>query len=297
MIATLLKFVHIAAIALWAAGLICLPLLNRQRNRVGEATDLHRLHSMVRFFYVVIVSPAAFVAIGSGTALIFQQQTFTVWFSVKLLLVGTLVGIHMRLGHVILRLFEKSVRWPAWRHAALATLTLVIATGIVTIVLTKPTLDWRALDTELFQPGRLGAMFDHVTSRNEGTGRDSLTRIDHQANAVIEHQFAAMPAGETREYRRQQRQPEAMRQYLSGSRKPQAPIGAGDREQRHRCNAVRPAADTVADTFDCQQFRSSDEGGGDAESESESGAPHTGSQEERIAEEPIKNVDSQRGEH
>lgn len=300
MIVTLLKFVHIAAIAVWAAGLICLPYLNRQRNRVGEATDLHRLHSMVRFFYVVIVSPAAFIAIGSGTALIFEQQTFNLWFSLKLLLVGALVGIHMRLGHVILRLFEKSARWPPWRHAAFATITLVIATAIVTLVLTKPSMNSRTLDTDLFEPGGLRAMFDriaHQSAREDEVVLASTFRIDHQADAVMKNQFAAVPAREASEDRGQQRQPESVRQDFIGRREPQPPIGAGDREQRHRRNGVRPAADSAANAFDCKQFRGSDQRCEDAEPEGESRAPHAGAQKKIVAEKPVEDVDSQRGEY
>ncbi len=300
MLVTLLKFLHLSAIAVWAAGLICLPLLNRQRDRVGDATDLHRLHSMVRFFFVVIVSPAAFVAIASGTALIFAQQTFTLWFSVKLLLVGVLVGIHMRLGHIILRLFEKSARWPTWRHMALTTLTIATATGIVTVVLLKPALEWDALHAEVFEPGRLGALFDrhaHRDARDEERVLASLVRIDHQSDTVMKNQLAAMPSGEAGEDRGEHRQRESVRQHLIGSSQPQPPIGAGDREQRHRCDGVRPTADSTADAFDCQQLRGSDERGEDAEPKGETRAPNARAQEEVIAEEPIENVDAQRREH
>lgn len=299
MIAALLKFVHIAAIAVWAAGLICLPLLNRQRNEVGEATDLNRLHSMVRFFYVVIVSPAAFIAIGTGTALIFEQETFTLWFSLKLLLVGAFVAIHMRIGHVILRLFEQSVRWPNWRHAAMTATSIAIATAIVTTVLMKPSLDWRTIDSELFEPGQLRVEFDRIVHRatGRGTPSDSFARIDHQADAVIEHQFAAVPTSEAREDRGQHGQSEAVRQNLLGHREPQTPVRTGDREQRHRCDRMRPTTDAAADTLHCQQLRSADERGQHAEPKGEARAPHAGAQEEGVAEKPVEHVDAQRGEH
>src|SRR5690606_2575132 len=98
MMATLLKFLHIAAISVWAAGLICFPFLNRQLAEVHTRTQRNRLHSMARFFYVIILSPAAFIAIGTGIALIFQQRTFTLWFSIKLLLVGLLAILHLLTG-------------------------------------------------------------------------------------------------------------------------------------------------------------------------------------------------------
>src|SRR5690606_23695297 len=109
----------------WSAGLICLPFLYLQRRRLaGDA--LHRLHNFTRFFYVALVSPAAFVAIASGTALVFVQATYAPWFSVKLALVAVLVAIHATSGLVILRLFEPDRFYPFWRFAGVTTLTLAV---------------------------------------------------------------------------------------------------------------------------------------------------------------------------
>ena len=47
-----LKFVHLAAIAIWSGGLIVLPFLFWQRRTVGVGSDLDRLHRMTRFVYV-----------------------------------------------------------------------------------------------------------------------------------------------------------------------------------------------------------------------------------------------------
>ena len=79
-----LKLLHLAAIAVWSAGLICLPALYVQRAHVADKDSKHRLQAMVRFLYVAILSPAAFVAVGSGTALIFVRQSFEPWFTLKL---------------------------------------------------------------------------------------------------------------------------------------------------------------------------------------------------------------------
>ena len=45
-----------------------LPLLFWQRRSVVDMADLERLHRITRFVYVAMTSPAAFVAIGTGTA-------------------------------------------------------------------------------------------------------------------------------------------------------------------------------------------------------------------------------------
>lgn len=156
MLASGLKFIHIAMIAIWAAGLICLPFLYRQRSEVGVETDLHRLHAMTRFFYIVILSPAAFVAIGSGTALIFVQQTFEGWFSLKLLFVGALVVIHLLTGLLILKLFEEAGHYPNWRYVAVTAITTAVVTAILIVVSAKPQLDIADLGGEFFEPGWLG---------------------------------------------------------------------------------------------------------------------------------------------
>lgn len=310
MTATLLKLVHIGAIAVWAAGLICIPFLNRQRNAVASRTQLHRLHSMVRFFYVVIVSPAAFIAIASGTALIFAQATFTLWFSLKLVLVGALVGLHLRTGHVLLRLFEPHVRWPMWRHTAMTLSTIVVATSIVTVVLTKPHLDASALGTEMFTPGRLKDLFRDEAPRerpdtffgSRSEWRDtpnhaSFARIDLRSEAVIEHEFAAVPPGQAGEDGREHRQTEPMRQDFFGRREPQSPIRAGDGHERESCDAMRPARDAAANAFDCEQLGDTDQRRRYAHAERETGAPHARAQEEWIAEEPIEQIDAERREH
>jgi putative membrane protein len=107
-----IKLLHVATISIWSAGLICLPGLYVQRTHVPDDESLHRLQGMVRFLYVAIVSPAAFIAVGSGTALIFLREAWVPWFSVKLVFVGAMVVIHILTGLVIIKLFEKGQPLP-----------------------------------------------------------------------------------------------------------------------------------------------------------------------------------------
>lgn len=134
------KFLHVAAIAIWSAGLIALPGLYVQRARVPDAESLHRLQAMVRFMYVALVSPAAFVAIGSGTALIFLRGTFEPWFTAKLVFVGVMVLIHVVTGLVIIRLFEKGNVYPLWRFVTVTVLSLAAVSAVLLFVLGKPDL-------------------------------------------------------------------------------------------------------------------------------------------------------------
>lgn len=158
----LLKFVHLAAIALWSAGLIVLPFLFWQRRGLPAGPDLDRLHRMTRFIYVGATSPAAFVAIGSGTALIFVQGTFHEWFTIKMVLVGGMVMLHVVAGLVLTRLFRPDGRFGRFSYVALSGAYLFLITAIVWVVLAKPTIDSSQIGTDLFRPGALGSMARQV---------------------------------------------------------------------------------------------------------------------------------------
>lgn len=155
MSAVLLKFVHIFAIALWSGGLLSLPFLYRQRRDL-TGDPLHRLHNFTRFFYVGLVSPAAFLAIGSGTILIFLEGTFEAWFTLKLALVGVMVFIHVLTGLLILRLFRPDQSYPAVRFLGVTLLTATVIAAILVTVLGKPVWLTPAWFTAFFAPGALG---------------------------------------------------------------------------------------------------------------------------------------------
>ncbi|KAA0971243.1 hypothetical protein FPY71_08945 [Aureimonas fodinaquatilis] len=151
-----MKFVHIAAISIWCAGLVCLPGLYVQRVN-AEKDALHRLQALVRFIYVGLMSPSAFAAIASGTALIFMRQTFQPWFGYKLLFVGILATLHILTGLVIIRLFNEGQVYPVWRFIAVTVFTLLVVCAVLFLVLAKPELP-DFLSKDLFRPGGLGQL-------------------------------------------------------------------------------------------------------------------------------------------
>jgi putative membrane protein len=148
------KALHMAAIAIWTAGLLVLPGLYLRRADVPSGPPLHRLQRMTRFLYVAILSPAAFVAVGSGIALIFLTQVFEPWLGLKLALVGGLVALHVMTGLVILKIFEDGRSYPRWRFLAVTTLTGALSLAVLTVVLAKPDLPDLA-SAALFKPGAL----------------------------------------------------------------------------------------------------------------------------------------------
>lgn len=151
----LLKFVHIATIAVWAAGLIVLPYLFWQRRLFAVGPELDRLHRVTRFVYVGLTSPAAFVAIGTGTALIFLQSTFREWFTLKMALVSAMAMLHVVAGLVAMRVFAPDGRFGSRSFVALTALYLVLIVAILWVVLAKPVIDSAQFAPGLFEPGRL----------------------------------------------------------------------------------------------------------------------------------------------
>ena len=153
---TFLKFVHLATIALWSGGLIALPFLFWQRRTLEAGLDLDRLHRVARLVYVELTSPAAFIAIASGTALIFLQATFAEWFSLKMLLVGIMAMLHVLAGLVLVQLFLPEGRFSRLSYLALTSLYIVVITAIIWVVLAKPHIDANQIAAHLFEPGGLG---------------------------------------------------------------------------------------------------------------------------------------------
>jgi putative membrane protein len=160
-VTTFLKFVHLAAIALWSGGLLAMPVLFWQRRTLALGPDLDRLHRIARLVYVELTSPAAFVAIASGTALIFLQATFTEWFSLKMLLVGAMAMLHVAAGLVLLHLFSPEGRFGRFSYLALMTGYIVVIVAILWVVLAKPHIDSTLIATHLFEPGALARIVGH----------------------------------------------------------------------------------------------------------------------------------------
>ena len=157
-----LKFLHIASIAVWAAGLVSLPGLYVQRAHVSDKEALYRLQMMVRFAFVAVISPAAFLAVTTGIMLIFGQQTFAGWFSLKLFFVACLVVLHVLTGLVIIRLFQEGETYPVWRFVVTTTVTCALVLAVLYVALAKPGIHADFTGT-LFEPGGLRRIIEAVS--------------------------------------------------------------------------------------------------------------------------------------
>jgi protoporphyrinogen IX oxidase len=144
MLAVWLKALHIAALALWGGGLVALPGLMAREHRAaaGDVGGLDAVwrHRVSRYTYDVIVSPAAVVAIGSGTALIFATRPLEGWLFLKLAAVGGLVATHMAVGRFIDQ-FEAPERPPAGPMATALLMAVILFICLVLwLVLQKPAI-------------------------------------------------------------------------------------------------------------------------------------------------------------
>lgn len=133
-----MKVVHIAALCLWLAGLIILPLLFRAYRPGLGHENFRRFRKLTHYGYIRFLTPAAVVAVAAGIALILLRGIFEPWLIIKLFLVSGLAMAHAYIGHMIVLTAETAgaVRLPSpvWPLAAV----LALSFAILFVVLAKP---------------------------------------------------------------------------------------------------------------------------------------------------------------
>ena len=142
-----LKFLHIAALAIWCAGLIALPLV---MHGYGRPSAMRRQSSYAAFrllahrSYTRIMTPAAVVAITAGSALIFLRRLTDPWMLAKLAAVSAMVLVHAWLGHLVAQSGDHAAdlgdgwRLPSPLIALVAGVPPMVA--VLVLVLAKPDL-------------------------------------------------------------------------------------------------------------------------------------------------------------
>jgi len=151
----LIKALHILGLIFWCGGLLVMPSLFSQRSAAGDGERMLELQRHVRRVFIQITSPAAFIAVLAGTALLFMREVFTTWMMLKLIIVGLLVIIHIRAGFLILNLFKPRGEYSTWRSAAITVATIAAIGCILLLVLGKPPIDLNGLPDWMRQPGGL----------------------------------------------------------------------------------------------------------------------------------------------
>ncbi|BCB07452.1 membrane protein [Vreelandella venusta] len=137
-----LKLLHIAALVIWCGALLYLPaLLLHALQLRKDAGFAQGTPPMPRFFYNSIATPAALVAIASGTLLFLLHGLLGGWLILKLAAVVLMVAAHGCFGWLILRL-EMGI-FKGVKVASLCAFILALTgiLGVLGFVLSKP-LAW-----------------------------------------------------------------------------------------------------------------------------------------------------------
>ncbi|TBU88808.1 CopD family protein [Phytopseudomonas dryadis] len=134
----LLKLLHFIALIGWCGALLYLPALIAAGGRRSATSSLRQHGELIRTLFNLIATPAAIVAIGSGTVLFLRDDTVGIWLILKLTSVAALVICHGLCGLLILR-GERTPR-PAMGGACAGLGTLIVGMIAITLwlVLAKP---------------------------------------------------------------------------------------------------------------------------------------------------------------
>lgn len=132
-----LKALHIVALVIWCGGLFYLPGLFMLHPRAMDGATYHRLRMLTRFTFAFIVSPAAIIAIISGTALVYLRNAGGEWLMWKLLLVTLMVFFHLYCGGLVAQLRDPKAHGRAW-SAALLVVPSILIPLVLWMVLGKP---------------------------------------------------------------------------------------------------------------------------------------------------------------
>jgi protoporphyrinogen IX oxidase len=136
-----LLVLHIMALLFWAVGLLYLPLLLAASGAGhAELTRLPSRHdSVARFVFTHIATPAALLAIITGTLVFLAGRTVSFWLIAKLSVVTLLVICHVVAGLLVLRAEDETAQPLRRGYWILAGVLCLLMTTILWIVLAKPT--------------------------------------------------------------------------------------------------------------------------------------------------------------
>ena len=125
-----LKLLHLAAVVVWCGAL---PYLALALATAGEPPR----RALPRALFTTLATPAALVAIASGTAIFVVDGPTAGWLVAKLALVALLVAGHAAAGALLLRV-ERDGRARPLAGGLLLAWTLLALLAIAWIVLAKP---------------------------------------------------------------------------------------------------------------------------------------------------------------
>ena len=130
---------HIIALGVWSAALVLLAGLYALAPSLQERAEVQRHRVMCRYVFVILASPAAVLAILTGSVLVLLLGVEGSWLLAKLAVVALMALYHTYCGHLLDSQGMESRRSrPRRRHPILIGLPLVLISMILFLVLAKP---------------------------------------------------------------------------------------------------------------------------------------------------------------
>ncbi|QJQ94746.1 MULTISPECIES: CopD family protein [Halomonadaceae] len=134
-----IKILHIATLLFWCGALLYLPALLLSSARSYEPSSFNaEAPPIPRFLFTNIATPAALLAIFSGTLLFLVYRITGGWLVVKLGAVMGMVMCHALCGFLLVRLEQgkpRGVRMASWLVASFSSLMML---AVLVLVLSEP---------------------------------------------------------------------------------------------------------------------------------------------------------------
>lgn len=134
----LLKLLHFAGLLCWCGTLLYLPALIAAGTRHTDPLFYRDHAHLTRMVFNLVGTPAALIAIGSGTALFLRDGIMAGWLIVKLSTVAGMVLCHALCGVLVLRIERSPEQSVSIRCRFLGLVIATFITATLWLVLAKP---------------------------------------------------------------------------------------------------------------------------------------------------------------
>lgn len=135
-----IKALHITFLLIWCAGLLYLPGLFSEYAHANDRASRQRMRMITRYVFIVVASPAAVLAVITGSVLAYIGTIQGSWLPAKLIVVSLLVFFHLYCGAHVVQLERGENTQRRQFHLALLGLPVVLIGCILWLVLAKPDL-------------------------------------------------------------------------------------------------------------------------------------------------------------
>lgn len=129
-----LKTLHLATLVCWCGALLCVVAA---LGRTGGHVDARETAAPQRTLFLLMATPAALLAIATGTGLFALVSGTPAWLAAKLFAVTVLAACHLLAGWALHR-EEHGEPLPSSPHLGLSAATASAMLGTLWLVLAKP---------------------------------------------------------------------------------------------------------------------------------------------------------------